>query len=137
MHEYANLYLCARNPMLYKQQAQHATICVLSVSPNVLDLPGTIITDSNASSEYVRFAPAPHGLRIVDRERTFAEYWTDPDPIQQWRKKAAKCAEVLVPDQVDPRFVVGVYVSSEQAKRQVEAFGLDLPVYIQQHLFFM
>ncbi|HSW02783.1 MAG TPA: DUF4433 domain-containing protein [Sedimentisphaerales bacterium] len=137
LHEYANLYICARNPMLYKRQAQHLTICVLSVNPEVLNLPGTIITDSNAGSEYVRFAPAPHGLRIVDRERTFAEYWTDQDPIQQWRKKAAKCAEVLVPDQVDPRFVMGVYVSCEPAKRQVEALDLNLPVTVQQHLFFL
>ena len=137
LHEYVNLYICARNPMLYKQQTQHVTICVLSVSPDVLDLPQVIVTDSNASSEYVRFAAAPEGLRIVDRDQTFAEYWTDQDPIQQWRKKAAKCAEVLVPDRVDPRFVIGVYVSCEQAKRQVEAFGLGLPVNIQQHLFFM
>jgi len=137
LHEYVNLYICARNPMLFKQQAEHQTICVLSMSPDVLDLPGVIVTDSNASSEYVRFAPAPDGLQIVDRDRTFAEYWTDPDPIQQWRKKAAKCAEVLVPDRVVPRFLVGVYVSCEQARRQVEAFGLGLPVSIQQHLFFL
>jgi len=137
LHEYVNLYICARNPMLYKRRTQHLTICVLPVSPDVLDLPRVIITDSNASSEYVRFAPAPDGLRIVDRNQTFAEYWTDQDPIQQWRKKAAKCAEVLVPDRVDPRFVIGVYVSCEQAKRQGEAFGLGLPVNIQQHLFFM
>jgi len=137
LHEYVNLYVCARNPMLYKRQGEHLIICVLSVSPDVLDLPRVIVTDSNASSEYVRFAPAPDGLRIVDRDRTFAEYWTDQDPIQQWRKRGAKCAEVLVPDRVDPRFVVRVYVSCEQAKRQVDAFGLGLPVNIQQHLFFM
>lgn len=136
LHAYANLYVCARNPMLYKRQAQHATICVLSVSSDVLDLPGTIITDSNASSEYVRFASAPGGLRIVDRDLTFAEYWTDQDTIKQWRKKAAKCAEVLVPDQIAPRFILRIYVSCEQARGQVEALALDLPVCIQQHLFF-
>jgi hypothetical protein len=137
LHEYANLYVCGRNPMLFKRRNQHREICVLTVSTDVLDLSGVIVTDSNASSEYVRFAPAPDGLQIVGRDRTFAEYWTDPDPIQQWRKKAAKCAEVLVPDRVAPRFIVGVHVSCEQAKRQIEAFGLGLPVSIQQHLFFL
>ncbi|MBN2269769.1 MAG: DUF4433 domain-containing protein [Sedimentisphaerales bacterium] len=137
LHEYANLYICARNPMLFKRQARHAMLCVLSVSPDVLDLADVIVTDSNASSEYVRFAPAPDGLQIVNGDRTFAEYWTDPDLIQQWRKKATKCAEVLVPDRVAPRFIVGIYVSCEQAKRQVEAFGPALPVSIQQHLFFL
>jgi hypothetical protein len=137
LHEYVNLYICARNPMLFKRQAEHRTICVLSVTPDVLHLPGVIVTDSNASSEYVRFASAPDGLQIVDRDRTFAEYWTDSDRIQEWRKKAAKCAEVLVPDRVAPRFIIGVYVSCEEAKRQVEAFGLGLPVTIQEHLFFL
>lgn len=137
LHEYANLYVCGRNPMLYRRLDQRQTICVLSVSPDILDLRGAIVTDSNASSEYVRFAPAPEGLRIVDRDQTFAEYWTDQDPIQQWRKKAAKCAEVLVPDQVDPRFVRGAYVSCEEAKASLEALKTGLEVRIDRHLFFL
>lgn len=137
LHEYANLYFCARNPMLFKRLDQHQTICVLQVDPAVIDLPNVVITDQNAASDHVYFAAAPGGLRIVNHAKTYAEYWTDPDPIEYWRKKAAKCAEVLVPDRVDPRFVVGVYVSCEQAKRQVEAFGVGLPVSIRQHLFFL
>jgi hypothetical protein len=137
LHEYANVYICGRNPMLYRRLDQRQTICVLSVSPDILDLCGAIVTDSNASSEYVRFAPAPEGLRIVDRDQTFAEYWTDQDPIQQWRKKAAKCAEILVPDQVDPRFVRGAYVSCETAKASLEALKTGLEVRIDRHLFFL
>jgi hypothetical protein len=137
LHEYANLYICARNPMLYKRRNQHREICVLAISTDVLDLPGVIITDRNAGADFPRFRPAPGGLSIVDHDLTFAEYWTSPDQIDYWRRKVAKCAEVLVPDRVDPRFIVGGYVSCEQAKRQVEGFGLGLPVSIQQHLFFM
>ena len=87
LHEYVNLYVCARNPMLYKRQARHAELCVLRISPEVLDLPGVVVTDANPSSPYVRFAAAPSGLRIVDREITFAQYWTDQDPIQYFRRK--------------------------------------------------
>jgi hypothetical protein len=137
LHEYANLYICGRNPMLYKRCNQHREICVLAVSTDVLDLPGVIVTDRNAGADLPKFRPAPGGLSIVDRDLTFAEYWTSPDQIDYWRRKVAKCAEVLVPDQVDSRFIVGVHVSCEEAKRQVETFGLDLPVNIQKHLFFM
>jgi len=55
LHDYANLYVCARNPMLYKRQGQHADLCVLQVSTDVLDLLGVVVTDANASSDYVRF----------------------------------------------------------------------------------
>ena len=137
LHEYANLYFCARNPMLFMRRNQHHTICVLRVDPVVIDLPNVVIIDQNAASDYVYFAPTPDGLRIVSHAKTFAEDWRHPDQIEYFRRKAAKCAEVLVPDRIDPRFVVGVYVSCEQAKRQVEALGLVLPVCIQQHLFFL
>src|SRR5437867_9209452 len=100
LHEYANLYICARNPMMFMRKSQHLTLCVLSVTPDVLDLPGVIITDGNASSDYISFRAAPDGLKIVDRSMTFADDWTDPDYIQFLRKKTAKCAEVLVPDAV-------------------------------------
>jgi len=111
LHDYVNLYVCARNPMLYKRQGQFKELCVLKIRPNVLDLPGVVISDRNASSEYAIFRSAPNGLGIVNREWTFAEYWTDSDQILEWKKKAAKCAEVLVPDEVQPKYIIGAYVS--------------------------
>lgn len=136
LHEYVNLYVCARNPMLYKRQGQHIDLCVLRVNTDVLDLPGVVVTDANASSDYVRFAEAPGGLSIVDREATFAEYWTDSDPIVQWRKKSAKCAEVLVPDKVDPRFIMGAYVSCQEAADKLSRLGTGVGLTINGHLFF-
>lgn len=136
LHEYANLYICARNPMLYKRQAQHQDLCVLRIRPEVIDLPGVVITDGNASGQYVRFAAAPEGLRIVDRELTFAEFWTDPNLITKWRKTAAKCAEVLVPDSVEPTYIMGAYVSCQQAVNRLQSLNIDLPVSIDRYLFF-
>ena len=82
LHEYVNLYFHARNPMLYVRQSQHIDLCILCVSTQILDLPGVVIADRNASSDYARFAPAPKGLSIVDKESTFAEYWTHQDPFE-------------------------------------------------------
>ncbi len=136
LHEYVNLYICARNPMLYKRAGQHLELCVLRVSTDVLDLPGVVVTDANASSDYCRFAEAPAGLRIVNRDLTFADDWRDPDLIEYWRKKSAKCAEVLVPDKVDPRFILGAYVSCQQAKDRLNGLGTGIGVDINGHMFF-
>jgi hypothetical protein len=136
LHDYVNLYICARNPMLSKKRAQHNALCVLRISPSVLDLPGVVVTDGNASSDYVRFAAAPDGLRIVDRELTFAEYWTDSDRIQYYRKKSAKCAEVLVPDRVDPQFLIGAYVSCDESLIQLNSMGVSIVTTIDRYLFF-
>jgi hypothetical protein len=136
LHEYVNLYICARNPMLFKRKGMCNLLCVLAVDPGVLDLPGVVITDGNAAGDYVRFAPSPEGLAIVNRDRTFAEYWTDEDQIEYFRKKAAKCAEVLVPDRIDSRFLRGVYVVSMEAETRLDSFGTGLMVYIDSHMFF-
>lgn len=136
LHEYVNLYICARNPMMYKRQAQFKELCVLRVSPDVLDLPGVVITDGNASSDYTRFSAAPKGLAIVDRDLTFADDWRDPDKIQYFRKKAAKCAEVLVPDKVKPDYITGIYVACGETEATLEDLVRGVAVVINSHLFF-
>jgi hypothetical protein len=122
--------------MLYKRRDRRNELCVLAISPDVLDLEGVVVTDGNASGDYVRFGAAPSGLQIVNRELTFAEYWTDPDTIQYYRKKSAKCAEVLVPDRVDPRYLRGVYVWSEEVCELLREEPGDLRVAVNRHLFF-
>ncbi len=136
LHEYVNLYICARNPMMYKRQTQHQSLCVLRINPNVINIAGVVITDGNASGDYVRFSAAPRGLAIVDRDWTFADDWRDPDPIQYFRKKAAKCAEVLVPDKVEPDYITGAYVSCQDAMNQFQMLSTGLSVEINSHLFF-
>ena len=92
LHDYVNLYFNPRNPMMYYRKDQHETCCVLEVTPSVLDLPGVIVTDQNAA-RFAAFRPVGEGLALVDREVTFARYWTHPNPIEQDRRKAAQCAD--------------------------------------------
>ncbi len=134
LHEYANLYICGRNPMLFKRRREE--ICVLAVSADALDLPGAIVTDQNAATNWVSFRSGASGLSHVSMERTFAEDWRDDSPIEYWRKKAAKCAEVLVPDQVDAGYILRAYVGDEQAKLLFEQLQTSLTVTIDEHLFF-
>jgi len=136
LQEYVNLYFHARNPMLYVLQSRHADLCILRVGIEVLDLPGVVIADRNASSDYARFAPAPQGLSIVDKDLTFAEYWTHPDPFEAMRRKSAKCAEVLVPERIDPDFLTGAYVSCSASKVAFETLELGIPVTVNSYFFF-
>lgn len=138
LHEYVNLYFHARNPMMYKRQEQHQELCVVRLRTDVLDLPGVIVTDSNAAAQgqYVRFAAAPAGLGIVHRDETFAEWWNSPNYFEKCRLRSRKCAEVLVPDQVDRQFLSGIYVSGRTGEEAYNALGLNLPATIDAHLFF-
>ena len=142
LHEYANLYFHARNPMLFKRRDQHADLCVFRVRADVLDLPHVIISDQNAASDYARFYPAPDGLRYIDRDMVFAEYWTHPeDVILEFRHKSVKCAEVLVPDRIEPSYIAGAYVSNPMSKGRLDnllgAAGIRLEITVNERLFFL
>jgi hypothetical protein len=116
LHEYANLYFSARNPMLYKRMDEHKDICVLRIKKDVLDILGVVVTTGNAASEYVAFYPPALGIKKLDRGKVFAKDWTDADAMVAARKKVAKCAEVLVPQRVPPSLIFGAYVLDKETE---------------------
>ncbi len=139
LHEYVNLYINGRNVMLSKvlHGSSIDEVCLLRVSSDVIDLPQVVIADQNAASDYVRFAHASVGLALVHRDTVFAQYWTHPgDQITEWRHRSAMCAEVLVPDAVAPHYIVGAFVGTSKAARDVKAVASGLAVTIDKYMFF-
>ncbi len=140
LHQYANLYFCARNPMLYKRRDEHTELVVIRLNTQLLNGPGVVISDQNAASKYVRFHSYPDGLRFINFDYVYAESWQDDDQITAWRKSSSKCAEALVPDLVPPQHITGFYVCNQQTKERVEgllaSLNIMLPVICNTHLFF-
>ena len=137
LHDYANLYFDAHNPMLSKCRARNAEICVLHIDPAVLDQAGVIVTDRNAASDWVGFFSVTQGLSVINRERVLARYWIHPnDPYDEMSHKSEKCAEVLVPDRVDVQFIAGAYVANQAALAELERQNFQLPVRVRGDMFF-
>ncbi len=128
LHDYVNLYFNPRNPMMFKRKSLHEELCVLCISCNVLDEPGVIITDGNASSSYTRFLTVPWGFVSLEKDLVYAKYWNDDDPIAKARKTWAICAEVLILDVVPPKFVSKIFVSCSQTKEKLASL-------LKQHAF--
>jgi hypothetical protein len=136
LHQYANLYFHARNPMMFKRKDQASDLCILQVSTLVLSLHGTVISDQNAASDYVRFLH-PRQWQVLDFDAIYAMDWRHPDnPAAYYGHSSQKCAEVLVQERVEARYVTGAYVVDDTTKRRVEALGLALPATINPVLFF-
>lgn len=137
LHDYTNLYFDAHNPMLSKRRSQNDVICVLRIDPAVLDMPGVIVADRNAASDYVRFYPAADGIQALDSDKIFAKFWINAaEPFDEMTRKSVKCAEVLVPDKLEPRFVIGAYVANERALLAFQALNTQLPVAVNSGMFF-
>jgi len=139
LHDFANLYFNARNPMMFKRQASHEVLAVLSISSEILDAPGIIITDMNASREVARFLEM-RGLAQLDKELIYAKYWNADDRIEKYRRSGAICAEVLVPAAIEPRFIQGIYVSCDEARQSIQKRLKDHPlsanIVVRPYLFF-
>jgi len=99
LHQYANLYFHARNPMLYSRKNEVENLCILRVSTDVLHLKDAVISDRNASSDYVKFLP-PRALNELELEQIYAHSWTHDNPIDYFSHKSQKCAEVLIPHNI-------------------------------------
>jgi len=137
LHQYANLYFDARNPMMYKRQHKAAQICVLRVSRDVMRLDHVVVSDQNASSRWVRFLSPSDGIKRLNFDMIFAENWTHPEnQILQWQHKSAKCAEVLVPHCVPLDYIQGAYVVSDKSMEALRQKGFGLDIVINPHLFF-
>lgn len=115
----------------------HATVAVVRVSAEVLELADVVIADQNAASKYARFYASPDGLRQLEEGYVFARDWGDPsvDQIDYWRRKSRRSAEVLVPDRVPPAYLRGAYVSCEQARAQWQP-TTPLVITVDPDLFF-
>lgn len=141
LHSYANLYFCPRNPMMYCLHHDHERLCVIGVAPGVLRLEGVVIADGNAAAKLTRFYPSPAGRAHLDAELVFARSWDHEDPIEKARRKRIKCAEVLVPERVDPEHIVRVTVSSAKARARLAALVAQaypaLPVEVDADVFFL
>lgn len=131
LHSYANLYICARNPMMFvvTQRRPPESICVLRVAGEVMQLPGALISSGNAARHETRFAPFPRGLGLVDYDRVHAGSWNDPDPALKERHRAHKMAEVLVPDRIPPDSILGALVCDARAAEALRtAVAIDISV---------
>jgi ssDNA thymidine ADP-ribosyltransferase, DarT len=136
LHQYANLYFHARNPMLFKRLNEAPSLCVLAVSTDVLKVDGAVITDCNAASDWARFLH-PDQWKLIDFDDVFAMDWRHPGNAGRfYQHKSRKCAEVLMPHQISPDMLIGARVIDEAAKARLLAESWDLPVIVDPVLFF-
>jgi ssDNA thymidine ADP-ribosyltransferase, DarT len=136
LHDYGNLYFNGRNKMMAKKRPQHAEICVLRVVPDVLDLPGAVIADQNASSKYALFLRSPAGLKKLNYDEVFVRSWIRPgDQISEWRLGSAVCAELLIPHKIESRFIFGAYVKGARSLSEFQEACPQLPCAINSDIF--
>ena len=125
---------------MFKRQVIHGSLCVLSISHEILDEGDVIVTDTNASRDYAKFLAMPHGLSQLDIDLIYAQYWNHDDPIEKYKRSGAICAEVLVPEAIKARFIQRIYVSCDQTRQSVQTLMREHPlsanIVVRPYLFF-
>lgn len=135
LHSYANLYFTYHNPMMYKRRNEAESLCVLAIDLNVLEIPGCILSDRNAAADLVRFYSPEDGFNEINFNLVYAQSWIDTDNFYS-PKKAIKCAEILVPNCVPYKYILGAYVLDENSQKKLINQGFDKKIVIQRSVFF-
>jgi hypothetical protein len=134
LHDYVNLYVHARNAMLFiLLHSKQGDLTVLTVDPQALDLDGVVVADRNAASFASLFLPAAEGIAALDESAVFAERWTS-----SYEAKQLRMAEVLVPDRVPQSFIRGAYVPDDATAERLRGHlgGRPLAIRVSPWLFF-
>jgi len=79
----------------------------------------------------------PSQWALLNFEEIYAMDWRHPnDLIAYYRHRSRKCAEVLVPHNVEPKYLNGAYVVDQAAALKLQELDFNLPVVIDPVLFF-
>jgi O-acetyl-ADP-ribose deacetylase (regulator of RNase III) len=141
---YANLYFWPRNAMLYRVidagRGPTNEVAILQVKRSVLAISDVVLSAGNAASRASRMYKA-NDLEAVIRsvgEALGREFWTE---VEDGERKAM--AEVLVPDLIPPNLIDAIFVSSNEAKANLEkclaensSGGTIPPIIVSPRLFF-
>ena len=80
--------------------------------------------------DWERLNPAFKGATFVRDDKTC------DGCHEEMNHKSEKCAEVLVPDRVEVRFIIGAYVSNQTAQLAFQQLNTDLPAQMRGDMFF-
>ena len=136
LHSYANMYFSCRNPMMYKRKNNAENLCVLAISTEVLNIDGCVLSDQNSSTDLVKFYTPEDGLNHINFDLVFAQYWNIGDYYEQRKRKAIKCAEILVPDCVPYDYIIGAFVLNKESEQKLLDFGFNKIIAINATPFF-
>jgi hypothetical protein len=136
LHDYANLYINARNPMMFKRRDKYSDLCVLEIDARVIDLPGVVVSDMNASRDMCKFMSPAEALAVLEFAKIYAKYWTHSNELDEYIHKGTICSEVLVPSVVPFNYVTRAYVADCSVKNRLLSLGFVKPIVIEPDMFF-
>lgn len=137
IHYYANLYFDAHNPMLSRLRNKNDELCILAISPEVLNIKDVVVTDRNAATNIVQFLEPSQMTECLNFDIIYMNYWIDEnDQLRTASNKAIKCAEVLVPERIPPEYIIGAIVVNTLVKEKLELMNFNRIIKVDPRRFF-
>lgn len=129
IHDYAPLYLNARNPMLYKRKARNSELCLVEVCPTILLTHKYLLTDGNAASATTSFYQDYRDLYQLPWDVLHGGSWRN-----KLDGKRKMCAEALIFPRVWPVYIKAVHVYDSGGYNPPVAGSF--PIHHSPNLFF-
>ncbi len=109
--DYANLFLRAKNPMLWRVISEVGVdkLAIVAVKQEIRRKRDALVTDGNAAHSLTSFFPTSKYQEVVRglREDLQRQYWKEEDG-----SKRRTMAEILVPDMIPSEMISAIYVAN-------------------------
>ena len=146
LHDYACLYFCATNPMLYKVQKEFSDIIIVAVDKKILLNKSSLFSNGNAASDNTKFYSGTEYLETLPWSKIRADYWRDPnfdsghyseDDLVSNERSRIKCAEILIYPNIPSKYVKGVFCNSKEVMSFCQSItSKKLHILIDKRIFF-
>jgi len=139
VHDFANLYINPRNATMFKLMIEGIveTQVVIVVLDDVINVGRKVFfSNMNAACKEADFYSVTQAASKLDWDVIFGPGWNDDDPDEKKRKKAIMCAEVLIQDRVEPKFLSSIVVPTEASRSRLLKMGVKHYVHVLPGLFF-
>lgn len=114
LHDYVPLFIAERTPMMYKlikrDDIDRRKLNLLVISPGIILSDGVYFSNGNVASEDTT-CYSNDNLEKLEELNWFlirSGSWNDPDEEIKRIQKLEISAEVLIPDQVSPQWIVKI-----------------------------
>lgn len=120
LHDFVPLFIAPKSPMLSARRKEQPEIVYLHISPTVLNLPGAVFTDGNASDKVTQFFTDFADFDKLDWRILKARYWSSDDETLRDENSRRRSAEILIPRCVAREHIQSISVYNRKAYDRVK-----------------
>lgn len=134
--DYVCMFIQPYNAMVFTTRSDD--ICIMRLDPSIMEEPGVLITDRNASCHNAKFFQ-PHQWSLCDENAAYIYEKHSYSTVNTDLRKSVRQAEVLCPTRVKAHYIKGFFVKHQNDANRIQGIigNKPLDIMVNSNIFFL